>query len=407
MSDSLVVRPLTEAQMPRFLETDNIAFLEGPMTPEMQEWSLRRLEVERSIGVFDGDAQVGGASIFTLRMTVPEHRRVPLAGVTWVGILPTHRRRGGLRAMMRHQLHNLHETGAEPVAGLQASQAQIYGRFGYGLATRSYRLTVPRHANALRLPEGVDDVRVTLVDPKSALDSCKAVYERQLLRRPGMMDKPDWWDEFKISDLPEMRGSMSSIRFLLAERDGAPVGYATYRTNAGAESEVVVKTVYADDAAAYAALYRVLLNIDLSHTAVFEHCPTDAPLLFMLEDPRSARPSLCDDLYIRLVDVERAMTSRTYATAVDDVFEVIDDFCPWNAGRWRLSGDDTGAIFVRTDDPADLTLNVRELGSLYLGGTTLRSLADAGLVQEHTPRTVQGISSAFVSDAAPFLPLGI
>jgi predicted acetyltransferase len=408
MPHDLTVRQLTAADMARFLEIDNIAFLEGPASPERIDWELRYLEVERSIGVFDGTTQVGGASILTMRLTVPQARQVPMAAVTWVSMLPTYRRRGGLRAMMRQQLHTLHETGAEPVAGLQASQAAIYGRFGYGVATHAYTLTIPRHANALRLPAGVDDVRVSLVDPKSVIDSCKAVYSRQVTARPGMLEKPDWWYEFDVADLPEMRGSMSNIRYLLAERDGTPVGYASYRTKAaGRESEVLSKAVYADDAAAYAALFRVLLDIDLTATAVVDNCPTDAPLLSMLEDPRSARPALRDDLYVRLVDLDRALAARAYAVPLDVVLEVVDEFCPWNAGRWRLSGDENGAVCARTDAPADLTIGVRELGSAYLGGVTLRALASAGLVDEHTPGAVRTVSRAFASDIAPYLPLGI
>lgn len=409
MSKDLTVRPLTSADMPRLLEIDNIAFLEGPVSPEGMEWQLRFLEQERTIGAFDDATQVGGAAIFTLQLTVPEARQVPMAGVSWVSMLPTHRRRGGLRAMMRHQLHTLHETGAEPVAGLQASQAEIYGRFGYGIATRAYRLNVPRHANALRLPEGVDDVRVSLVDPKSSIDACKEVFNKYVPTRPGMLVKPDWWYEFDVADLAEMRGEMSVNRLLLAERDGAPVGYASYRTKASAGhiGEAVVKAVYADDAAAHAALYRVLLNIDLATTIAIESCPTDDPLLSMLEDPRSAKPALRDELYVRLVDLDRALALRTYAAPVDVVFDVVDEFCPWNAGRWRLSGDENGAVCARTEDPAALTIGARELGSIYLGGVTLRALASAGRVIEHTPGAVRAVSRAFASDVAPYLPLGI
>jgi predicted acetyltransferase len=408
MPHDLTVRPLTKADMPRFLEIDNIAFLEGPASQEMIDWQLRYLDVERSIGVFDGTSQVGGASAFSLQMTVPEARQVPLAAVTWVSMLPTHRRRGGLSAMMRHQLHALHEAGDQPLAGLRASQAAIYGRFGYGVATQELTLTVPRHANALRLPAGVDEVEVNLVDPKSIIDVCKDLYTRQVPRAPGMMEKPDWWYEFDVADLPEMRGAMSSVRYLLAERDGAPVGYASYRTrSAGRENEVVVSSAYAEDPAAYAALYQVLLNIDLTTVAVIDRIQPDAPLLSMLEDVRSANPTVHDGLYLRLVDVDRALAARSYAGPLDVVLDVVDELCPWNAGRLRLSGDADGAVCERTDAPADLTIGVRELGSIYLGGTTLRALAKAGQVREHTAGAVRTVSRAFVSDVAPFLPLGI
>lgn len=409
MPDAFTVRPLTAAQMPAFLENDHVNFLEGPPSPEETAWELRYLEQERCIGLFDADKLVGGASILSLRLTVPEARQVPLAGVTWVSVLPTHRRRGGLRAMMRHQLHTLHETGGEPVAGLTASQAPIYGRFGYGVATHSLGLTIPRHANALRLPEGTADVRVSLVDPKAVLDACKELYARQVPRRPGMMEKPDWWFEYDIADLPHMLNGMSKVRFLLAERDGVPVGYASYRTKptSGHEGELHTRAAYADDPAAYAALLQVMLNVDLVTSVVVPALQTDSPLLSMLRDVRSANPVMHDGLYVRLVDLDRALAARTYAAPVDTVIEVVDEFCPWNAGRWRLSGDENGATCARTGDPADLTLGVRELGSIYLGGVTLRALASAGQVAEHTPGAVRAVSRAFASDIAPFLALGI
>ena len=404
----LSVRPLTEADLDRYFEVDNIAFIEEPYSPERIEWWRRLQEVDRTIGVFDGQAQVGGASIFTMRLTVPEGRQVPMAGVTSVSMLPTHRRRGGLTKMMHHQLHDLHERGAEPVAGLTASHPAIYGRYGYGCATAGVALTIPRPHNALRLPPGTDDVTLRLVDPKSVIEICRQRYSRQVPRRPGMLEKPDWWYEYDVADLAEMREGQSNLRLVLAERDGAAVGYATYRTKevASHQGEARVTSVYADDPAAYAALWRMLLNVDLVNTVVVVSIPMDDPLLAMLESARYAEPTVKDDLYIRLVDVDRALTARTYATPIDVVFEVVDEFCPWNAGRWRLVGDEKGATCERTDSAADIGVDVRELGKIYLGGVTLRALADAGQVVEHTTGAVRAASKAFASDVQPWLSLG-
>jgi predicted acetyltransferase len=113
-----------------------------------------------------------------------------------------------------------------------------------------------------------------------------------------------------------------------------------------------------------------------------------------------------DGLYLRLVDVDRALAARTYAAPIDVVFEVVDGFCPWNAGRWRLAGDEKGATCVRTDSAADLTVDVRELGSVYLGGPTLRALQTAGQVVEHTVGAVAAASRAFASDLRPWLSTG-
>jgi predicted acetyltransferase len=408
-ASELSVRPISEPELSRFIEVDNVVFLEGPPSPEMTEWQRRFLEVDRTIGVFDGQAQVGGASIFTMRLTVPEGRQVPLAGVSWVNMLPTHRRRGALTKMMRHQLHDLHERGAEPVAGLTASHPAIYGRYGYGRATYAVTLTIKREHNALRVPPGTDDVTLRLVDPKSAIEICKEKYSRQVLRRPGMLEKPDWWYEFDVADLPEMREDYSNVRMAVAERDGAAVGYASYRTKPtgpGHEGKEYVRGVYADDPAAYAALWRMLLNVDLVNTIVVPSIPMDDPLLAMLDSARYADPTVKDDLYLRFVDVDRALTARAYAAPIDVVLEVVDEFCPWNAGRWRLAGDEKGATCERTDSAADIRVDVRELGAVYLGGVTLRALADAGQVVEHTTGAVRAASRAFASDVQPWLPLG-
>lgn len=405
----LNVRPLTEADMDRFRDLDSIAFLEAPPSPEMIAWQRRFLETDRSIGLFDRDEQVGGACIFTLQLTVPEARQVPMAGVTWVSVLPTHRRRGGLREMMRHQLHTLHETGAEPVAGLMASQPPIYGRFGYGLATKSLSLRVPRHANALRLPPGTDEVSLRLVDPSSITAYHTELYERQVLARPGTLAKPAWWYGFDVADTAEMRRGRSALRCVLAERHGTPVGFALYRTTAGSGGQTHVAQLQAEDAAASAALWQMLLNIDLASETLTSNLgiPVDDPLTLLLEDARAAKPVLTDKLHVRLVDLDRALAARTYTAPIDIVLEVSDEFCPWNAGRWRLTGDETGALCSRTEAPADLRIGIRELGAAYLGGTTLRSLGSAALVTEDTKGALQAASAAFATDIEPWLSLGI
>jgi predicted acetyltransferase len=409
-ASELSVRPLAESDLTRLIEVDNIAFIEGPYSPELIAWQRRFLEVERSIGVFDGDTQVGGASIFTMRLTVPDARQVPMAGVTWVSMLPTHRRRGGLTKLMRHQLHDLHERGAEPVAGLTASHPAIYGRYGYGRPTQAVDFKVARAHNALRLPHGVDDVTLRLVAPKSALETIRGIYARQVTSRPGMIDRLDIWFDFETDDLEQIRDGRSNLRLVLAERDGAAVGYATYRTKetGRAMGEVHVNDVYADDPAAYAALWQMLLNVDLTTATIADSVgmPLDDPLFAMLESSRYAEPSLRDGLYVRLVDVDRALAARTYAAPIDVVLEVADDFCPWNAGRWRLVGDEKGATCIRTDSAADLAIDVRELGSIYLGGVTLQALAAANQVAEHTTGAVRAVSRAFASDLQPWLSTG-
>jgi predicted acetyltransferase len=400
-------RPLVESDLAQVFELDRIAFASEPYSPELIALYTETFEIARMIGVFDGTDLVGEAGIFSFEMSVPGGR-APLAGVTWVSVLPTHRRRGILTSLMRHQLHGLHESGGEAIAGLTASEPPIYGRFGYGLATSGVSLTVPRHKAGLRLPPGADQVRVRLVSTSETLGLRQEIFNRQVDKRPGMVKRSDVWNRFNSAEPPEWTTGTSGLLTVTAERDGAPVGYALYRTkHTTGDNTVVVQELIADDAAAHAALLRYLYDIDLTETITFFRAqPVDSPVMHLMTNVRAAEPQLHDNLYLRLVDIDRGLSSRTYATPIDTVIEVVDDFCPWNAGRWRLVGDEKGASCARTTAPADLTIAARELGRAFLGGVTLRSLADAGLVEERRSGAVAEASRAFVSDVAPWLSIG-
>ena len=409
-TEPLVPRPLTEAELDQFFYIDEVAFITEPASPELLALSREVLEPDRTIGVFDGPQLVGGAAIYTLEMTVPG-ALVPLAGVTWVSVLPTHRRRGVLSSMMRHQLNGLHESGGEALAGLTASEPPIYGRFGYGPATKAVSVTVPRHQNALRLPEGTDEVTLRLVPTSETIDLCEEIYARQVPKRAGTLVRTPAWGRANAADPDQWRASRSKLRTILAERDGRAVGYTRYRTKPEFDSgsptgRVDVSEIHADDAPAYAALLRYLLNIDLTSTTVISGLPLDAPIIHLLMNPRAADPHVDDDLYLRLVDVDRALASRTYATPVDLVVKVADVFCPWNDGHWRLTGDEKGAHCERTSSAPDLALGVRELGAAFLGGTTLTSLAAAGLVEERRRGALVEASRAFGVDLEPWLSYG-
>jgi predicted acetyltransferase len=220
-------------------------------------------------------------------------------------------------------------------------------------------------------------------------------------------DEP-WWRR-AVRDVPALRGSRSELRCVVTEDDTGVRGYALYATtqhfdeNFGS-GDVGVREVMAADAAALAALYRYLFDLDLMGRTSLWNVPVDDPLLHWLQDPRRAKPTLGDGLYVRLVDLDRALEARTYSAAVDVVLDVADARCPWNAGRWRLTAGPDGARCRRTDDAADLSLDVLELGAAYLGGTTLAELALAGRVTEHRSGAVADTSAAFAHSPAPWCP---
>lgn len=405
--DGWPVRDLSDADWAAFVDLDSQAF--GTTMPQEALAFERELHRDaRNIGVYDGTTLAGIATTYSYDLSVPGGS-APAAAVSWVGVLPTHRRRGVLRALMTHQLHAVHDEGREPLAILWASEPQIYGRFGYGLATRGLSLTVPRDPRAL-LPSAPSDpgLRLRLVD---AVDwkLTAPVHAEVAGRRPGMPARDERWWERAVLDIAEMRDGRSELRCVVAEDDGGVRGYARYSTKqhfdeSFGSGEVSVREVMAVDAAALASLYRYLFDLDLMGRTELWNVPVDDPLLHWLQNPRRAKPVLGDGLYVRLVDLDRALRGRTYATRVDVVLEVSDELCPWNAGRWRLTGGPAGSTCERSEDPVDIALSVVDLGAVHLGGTTLTELAMAGRVDEVRPGVVAATASAFAHTPAPWCP---
>ncbi|MFJ3832347.1 GNAT family N-acetyltransferase [Streptomyces sp. NPDC090046] len=386
-----------------------LAFGGVPESPEDQELYKSLADTDRSLGVWDGGARVGSAGAFALRLSVPGGAIVPAAGVTAVGVSPTHRRRGVLTSLMRRQLDDI-RAGGEPLAVLTASDPAIYRRFGYGTATYALALEVDTTRVRLSVPPGTDAVRLRLVDPQQALADCERVYAALAPTRPGMLARQPGWEELPVLDAPSARGGGSALKCVVAEReDGEVIGYARYRVKpdwdqTGSDGKVEVSDLDALDPAACAALWRYLFSIDLTWTVRAPRRPVDDPLLHLVSDIRRSRPRTRDALHVRLVDLA-ALEARTYGAPLDVVVAVADAFCPWNEGRWRLVVDDKGAArCTRTEEPAELEMSVRELGSAYLGGIALTSLAAAGLVRELRPGALTETSRAFAGDVAPWLP---
>ncbi|MFK0253485.1 GNAT family N-acetyltransferase [Streptomyces sp. NPDC090445] len=391
-----------------------LAFGGVPDSSETRELFRSLTEVERSLAVWDGQTCVGSASAFSFRLSVPGGAPVPAAGVTMVGVAPTHRRGGILSSLMRRQLDDV-RAGGEPLAVLTASEPAIYGRFGYGIAAHELSLDIDTDRAGLSVPPGTDALRLRIVDPAKALGDCERVYAELVARRPGMPARQPGWERLPLLDPESDREGASRLMCVVAERpDGEVAGYARYRVKpdwdaAGApRGTVMVRNLDALDPAAAAALWRYLFGIDLTSTLRVGRRPVDDPVLHLLGDARRARPSTADALHVRLVDLPAALRARGYGAALDVVLEVEDAFCPWNAGRWRLvSAGPGGAVScVRTEDPADLALSARELGAAYLGGVALTSLAGAGLVRELRPGALAAASRAFAGDVAPWLPHG-
>ncbi|MEV4227803.1 GNAT family N-acetyltransferase [Streptomyces bobili] len=405
------LRPLRRDDWDNWYDTLLRAF--GGAGESAEERALWRdiTPYERSFGAWDGAELVGTAGAFDFRLTVPGGASVPTAGVTMVSVSATHRRRGVLTSMMRRQLDDI-RTWGDPLAVLTASEPAIYGRFGYGAAAFGLHAEIDTSRVRLSVPAGTDDVRLRYAETGAVLDVCEAVYARTVPLRAGMLARQPGWERLGVLDPESERGGASPLQCVLAERDGEVTGYVRYRvkpkwTDTGHNGEVLLTDLAAVDAVSEAALWRFLFGIDLTTSLKVRGRPLDEAWQHLVSDIRRCELRVRDSLYVRLVDVGAALESRTYQAPVDVVLDVEDTFCPWNTGRWRLSGDAKGAVCSPTTDAADLRLSVRELGAAYLGGVSLGSLARAGRVRELRPGALAEASVGFGSASAePWLPHG-
>jgi len=398
--------PLGQDRREEMLELDQWAFAFAE-TQADSDAALTGFEWDRTVAAELDGTLAGVHSVYSLRLPVPGGE-VPVAGLTWVAVHPQHRRRGVLTAMMRHHLTSVHE-GGEAVSALWAAEPAIYGRFGYGLATLGMRLRLARGVGLHDVP-GSEDLHVTFAHAEAErhTEVVHRVFDRVREHRPGMVSRPGDLAARQLADPPVWREGSETLRLLLvSDAAGDPRGYALFRRkekweDAGPRGEVMVREAHAVDAAAARALWGRLSDLDLMATLRTDSRPLDDPLLHLLADPRAATPTVSDGLWVRLVDVAEALAGRRYTREVDVVLAVEDPLCPWNTGRFRLAGGPDGASCEPTPDPADLAVDVRALGSAYLGGQTLAGLHGAGRVTELRPGALAAASAALAWPVTPY-----
>jgi predicted acetyltransferase len=394
------IRSTTDEDFEVFVDTLYAAFGRFRETPAEGGGISAAFEMDRNLLAVTADGRpVGTAAAYSFELTLPGEILAPAAGVTAVGVLPSHRRRGVLSAMMRRQLTDLRARG-EFLSVLLATEALIYRRFGYGPATYEQRLTVRRHEAALAAPRAhgmADSGSIELLRRAECGEILEEVYDRYRRAQPGALSRPHrWWasgaGQPPVSPAP---------RYVAVHRDadGVPDGYASYSLSEP-ETLTVDETIATDDTVSL-ALARFVLGHDLVKQVVFKRCPTDHPLRWQLADFRAAQVSDDTDwLWVRLLDVPRALTARGWFTDGELVLDVDDPFLGEH-GRYLLTVRDGKAECVSTDREPDLSLDVCDLGSVYLGGTAPSTLVRAGHIRAHHPGAAALADGLFRTERPP------
>jgi hypothetical protein len=353
-----------------------------------------------------------------MQLSVPDGegagRAVPVAGLTWVGVHPDHRRRGLLTAMMRHHFEQTRREGVH-LSALHASEPGIYGRHGYGLA--SLELEVQLSRGTTFVAPHLDDEAETISTRFHTITEDGIARRRRRVDLDlvtacvGTIVGDDEFYDVLTHLSPADKRDGEPPRILFAVRDGRDVGYVVLKRkhkwpNSRPAAEVTVSPISGAPATRL-ALARRVVDLDLSGAITVHGVAESDPLLSWVQGPRGLSDvHPFDSLWVRLVDLPEALAARGYEAECDVVVEVADEPAPWNAGLWRIRVKDHTADVSRTDDDADVSLPVSALGAAYLGGANLAALQRAGVVAEHRPGATRELWGAFRTDVGPYAARG-
>lgn len=356
------------------------------------------MPADSTVVACDGRDIVGMSHYLDLQLTVPGGTVVPVAGITWVAVSPTHRRRGVLRAMYT-ELHQRIADAQYPIAALTASEGGIYGRFGYGPATIERELTIDRRVAQFH-PDVPDPGGVRSVKPAEYRDEVSAIYERWRQRTPGGLVRPRaLWDDVLADHEQNRSGGTEWFAFL------HPDGYAMYRMHGHGPTVARVDDVTATTTEAHIALWRALLGLDLREKVIYGTHPCD-PLPYLLTDSRvAATTAYQDDLWLRLMDIPAALEARRYQAELSTVLEITDGF-RGDGGRFALQIRDGHAHCTPTNAPAEVHMDLDVLGSLYLGAHRASVFVGANRLHSNDSGLIARLDAAFLSDVPAELGYG-
>lgn len=403
------IRPVTGDELVTWFGAFQTAFYFWPSDAVAAAAQRRdQMDLNRTIGAFDASEMVGTYRSFSTRLTLPGGARVPADAVSAVSVRPTHRRQGILRRMITNDLRQSAARG-DVVSILIAAEWPIYGRFGFGPATWQATWTLRNRATSFVTPP---IGRIDVVEPLAARKLLPAIYEAFAAATPGAIDRRDdrWDGDLGLTEWPG-RPRWRGQTIVHRDAEGNPDGYARFHgeehwEHMRPEHKLLVDELHATNAAAEIDLWRHLAQMDLTASIHAEVRREHEPMQWALADPRNAMiAERADFLWVRILDVERALASRAYDTDGDVVLEVSDPLADGDgpaAGRYRLTARGGAATCARTDEEPDLTVDVSALSAALLGGTRLVDATRGGGAVEHRAGTLADVDRLLLTAEPPW-----
>ena len=350
---------------------------------------------DRSIMAFDGKNMVGNALSYEMDMYIPGGIS-KIAAVASVSVQATHRRKGINRSIMKYQLEDIHSR-QEPLAVLQASESIIYGRYGYGMASFESNLEIEKTRSAYAIDQ-VSEGQPYFIEESEAREIFPQIYAKAIENRVGMVSRKENWWEFRFRE-PGLKGGDPKSWFIKYQKDGINDGYLRYTID---DTELNIIELMASSHDAYSSLWRLCLDMDLVDIIKAEHRPVDEELKWMLADPRRLVEHSCDRYWVRLVDVKKALSQRSYSVDGSLTLEVKDSFLPWNQEVVELRSESGESSCATSSRNPDIVLSAGDLGAVYLGGINFSALLAAGRIEEVTKGSVTKANHMFSTTRNPW-----
>jgi predicted acetyltransferase len=363
-------------------------------TPEQIEKARAIHDVSRFELAFDGKEIVAIVGVFTLQVTVPGSRGIPMGGLTWVSTSATHRRQGLLTQLMARSLADVDRRG-EPVAMLGASEGGIYERYGFGVATQLRATSIDRRLAQLRPEFRPKAGSVRFVHGGKAQSHLADVWSRFQRDRVGEVERSEAWHRF-LFDVRATERDGFSPSFYIAHRDG----YAVYRilmqwNNGKPAHNLDLIEFVATTPDAHAALWHTLLGVDLVGPITSRQVPIDDPLPHLLTNPRALETTtLHDGVWVNVRDVKACFGARTYGTTDRIVVEA-------DGARWAIDGGPEGATCSRVRSRPDLSVDHASLGAMLLGGVRASALVAGRRAEARNDEALRRADVFFLTSPAP------